>query len=236
MEVLDHGKVELIDFMGGDARVCQAARVSLGNFFKGSDPEKDRKLLNYLMKHRHGTPFEHSVFTFYVKAPIFVERQWVRHRIGSFNQISFRYAEPTMDYYVPREARVADDRNRQSSKLIKDAFPNKAFSPTEGMGLLDGVMETIIVRNSEAAKEDYVSLLGHGIAKELARIVLPVNFYTEFVWTVNARSLMNFTSLRSGQDAQLEIREYSNVIFQVYFSEKMPKTAETFAANGYVAP
>lgn len=223
-DVLDHGKVELIDFMGGDHRVTQAARVSLGNFFKETDRERDNKLIRYLMEHRHGTPFEHSVFTFYVKAPIFVVREWMRHRVGSYNEISARYTELPNEHYNPKPLRAPSATNRQAGDNPLEGEPDE----------LDAIRASIR-RSQDNAFSLYHQLLARGVARELARGVLPLATYTEFVWTVNARSLMNFVSLRMGKDAQLEIRLYAEKVMD-FFEEKMPMTAESFEVNEYAAP
>lgn len=217
VKVLDHGEVDLVDFMGGDQRVDQAAGVSLAKFNRARGDEAVAKIINYMMKHRHGTPFEHSIFTFRIKAPIFVAREWMRHRIGSYNELSMRYAEVDPEFYLPGEWRGPHPDNHQSSIPIEgnfDGWANLAY---------------------KQAKDTYRFLLDKGVANELARLVLPVSTYTEFVWTVNARSLMNFLSLRLGDDAQWEIREYATEI-EKFFNLMMPLTWRAFRDNGNVAP
>ena len=209
--VLDKGFVRLVDFMGGDQRAVESARVSFGSGSKGE--AKDRQLVEYLLAHSHHSPFEHSVFQFHVKLPIFVARQWMRHRIASYNEISARYTEVIEEFYIPAEFRVQDKINRQGS-LRTAALDNGA--------LLKAYTASI-----DGAYAAYRKLLDGGVAREMARMVLPVAQYTQFHWTINARSLMNFLSLRLDGHAQFEIREYAAVIDGI-FREKMPWTWAAF--------
>lgn len=212
--VLDKGFVRLVDFMGGDLAVVQGARVSFGQATKGD--ERDRKLVTYLMKHEHGTPFEMAVFKFHVKAPIFVARQWFRHRIGSYNEISYRYVEVSDEFYLPKVMRAQDTKNKQAS--LAGSFT--AEQNEQAVALITGAYE--------AAYTKYLELLRMGVAREVARIVLPVSMYTQFYVTYNARSLMNFIRLRLGKGAQFEIREYAEALCQI-FKEHMPWTFEAFS-------
>ncbi|HBB66867.1 MAG: FAD-dependent thymidylate synthase [Elusimicrobia bacterium GWA2_56_46] len=209
--VLDKGFVRLVDFMGGDQRAVESARVSFGSGSKGE--EKDKKLVEYLLAHGHHSPFEHSVFQFHVKLPIFVARQWMRHRVASYNEVSARYTEVQEEFYVPAEFRVQDKINRQGS-VKSGALDNKQ--------LLE-----IYVKSLDASYAAYRRLLESGVAREMARMVLPVAQYTQFHWTVNARSLMNFLSLRMDSHAQSEIREYAGAIAEI-FKARMPWTWEAF--------
>ena len=217
--VLDKGFVRLVEFLGGDRAVVQAARVSVGQGLK--TPERDRRLINYLMEHEHGTPFEHAVFKFHVKAPIFVAREWFRHRMASYNEISQRYVEVKDEFYVPDRLRRPSKGNKQASEFAR--FPDE---------------EAIIRKIEEAYRfvyRTYRELLERGVARELARIVLPLGIYTQFYWTVNARSLMNFLRLREAPDAQWEIRQYARVILRI-FHERMPWTAEAWENFGRKRP
>ena len=218
-KVLDHGRVELIDFMGGDHRVDQAAGASLAKMDRYRRYEDIERIIKRMMKYRHGTPFEHSVFTFAVKLPMFVRDEWVRHRIGSFNITSLRYTEIEPEFYVPAEWRKQDQINRQGSVPYGD----------------DPIAKSVLDRNNEGARNLYHDLLGLGVAREQARMVLPSNTYTEMMWTVNARSLMNFLSLRLDQGAQYEIRVYAEAILAI-FEDKMPITKRAFVDNGYTSP
>ena len=198
---IDDGFVRLVDSMGDDMSVVRAARVSYGNESKGE--EADRKLIHYLMKHNHGTPFEHIVFTFHIRCPIFVARQWFRHRIGSFNEISGRYTELNMDFFTPTIIRENKTSNHQSS--IEGSFSEKqVLSMMEEWRLTLDIIEST-----------YNSLLEQGMAREQARAILPVGTYTEFYWTVNLRSLFNFIRLRTADDAQSEMRQYATVVHDI---------------------
>lgn len=229
--VLDHGYVKLIGTMVSesddkncaqalDEMVVEAARVSYGGGLKG--PEKDRKLLHYLIEHEHGTPLESAVFKFEVKCPIYVFRQWVRHRWGSFNEISGRYTEDIADeYYVPKEFRVQDTKNRQGSIERTNVAANTVVYDDTTMPAKDAYFHCL-----DDQRTLYKQLLAAGVAKELARGVLGTAFYTQVVWTVNARSLMNFLILRCEAHAQWEIRQYADALLTM-FKEKMPWTAES---------
>lgn len=212
-QVLNNGFVRLIDTMGDDMSVVRSARVSYGNETKGE--EADKKLINYLMKHNHGTPFEHLNFTFHIKAPIFIARQWFRHRIGSFNEISGRYVKLDLDFWTPNEWRVNDKENLQSSSF-------KELSPIEVDELNSSLEQTY-----KYISITYDYLINQGVAREQARAILPVGTYTEFYWTVNARSLFNFIKLRTHENAQKEIQDYGNIIYDIA-KDTAPWTFEAF--------
>ena len=214
IQVLDKGFVRLVEFMGADQGVVDAARVSYGGKSKG--PEADRKLISYLLQHSHLTPFEHSLFKFHVSCPVFVMRQWIRHRIASVNEVSARYTEVKDEFYVPAAWRAQDVKNKQGS-VAAPALDHAALTK-----LFDAQVK--------AALASYRELLKAGVAREMARMVLPVNLYTEFYFTINARSLMNFVSLRADVHAQWEIQQYGEAL-AAFFSEKMPWTYEAFLAH-----
>jgi thymidylate synthase (FAD) len=170
------------------------------------------------------TPFEHNAFRFHVRCPIFVAREWFRHRVGSFNEFSLRYARATDDFYVP----APEDVRSQVGKPGAYSFePVDAELAEETQAELRAVYET--------AYETYERLVERGVARELARSVLPVGAYTEFYWTVNARALMNFVSLRAAETAQREIRRYAEAC-ERFLAERMPVTHAAFVANGRLAP
>lgn len=210
-KILDKGFVKLVEFMGGDRAVVQAARVSHGEGLKGE--EKDKKLIRYLLKHQHMTPFEHAVFKFHIKCPIFVARQWFRHRWASYNEISGRYTEYPDEYYMPGKLRGQSQKDKQSSDFISIPDEKKLIKEIEEI--------------QEKVFGFYRKLLERGVARELARMVLPLSLYTQFYWTVNARSLMNFINLRADYHAQWEIRQYAEAIAKI-FREKMPWTYQAF--------
>lgn len=210
--VLDKGFVRLVDHMGGDLAVVLAARVSYGGQSKSE--EQDRKLINFLMKNHNETPFEHAVYKFHIKCPFFVARQWFRHRWGSFNEISARYTEFPDEFYVPAKLRAQSKLNKQSSE------PGKIENEAE--------LTRLIEQTHDLLYRNYQALLQGGVARELARGLLPMNSYTQFYWTVNARSLLNFINLRADIGAQWEIRQYAEALAHV-FRELMPWTWDAFA-------
>jgi thymidylate synthase (FAD) len=221
--VLDHGFVRLDDAMASDLSVVNSARVSFGRRKEEMD-ESDEGLVRFLMRDRHGTPFEHNAFRFHIRAPIFVVREWMRHRVGSFNEFSMRYAKATDDFYVPE----ADDVRSQVGK--PGAY---SFEPVDAE-LAEQTREELKAVYDQAF-ETYERLVEAGVARELARSVMPVGAYTEFYWTVNARALMNFVSLRAAESAQREIRRYAEAV-EVFLAEKMPVSHAAFVAAGRVAP
>jgi thymidylate synthase (FAD) len=221
--VLDHGFVRLDEAMADDLSVVNGARVSFARHKTELD-ESDAGLIRFLMRERHASPFEHAVFRFHVRCPIFIAREWFRHRWSSFNEFSMRYAKATEDFYVPDP----EDVRTQVGK--PGAY---SFEPVS-----DEVAETTreeLRQVYETAYGAYERLVELGVARELARAVLPVGAYTEFYWTVNARSLMNFLSLRNAEAAQREIRRYAEAC-ERFFADRMPVTHEAFVAAGRVAP
>ena len=221
--VLDHGFVRLDDVMADDLSVVNGARVSFARRKTEMD-ESDEALIRFLMRDRHGSPFEHNAFRFHVRCPIFVAREWFRHRIGSFNEFSMRYAKATDDFYVPE----VEDVRTQIGK--PGAY---TFEPVDN-ALAEQTREElrVVYEQSYAA---YERLVEAGVARELARAVLPVGAYTQFYWTVNARALMNFVSLRNSEFAQLEIRRFAEAV-ETFFAEQMPVTHAAFLANNRVSP
>ena len=223
IDVLDHGFVRLDDAMASDLSVVNAARVSFARRKEEMD-EGDQGLIRFLLRERHGTPFEHNAFRFHIRAPIFVAREWFRHRVGSFNEFSMRYAKATDEFYVP----AAEDVRTQVGKP-----GSYSFEPVE-----DELAETTrdeLRAVYEAAYAAYERLVEQGVARELARAVMPVGAYTEFYWTVNARALMNFVSLRAAETAQREIRRYADAC-ERFLAEEMPVTYDAFVAAGRTAP
>lgn len=206
MEILNNGFIKLIDMMGSDQRVLDAARVSTGSISKGES--KDQGLINYLMENKHSTPFEKIVFEFHIRAPIFVARQWFRHRIGSFNEESARYKEFSFETYHPKEWRKQSEVNVQASSKEK-------FMQNEII-----TFDILLEDSYNKAKENYDKMIAGGVARELARLVMPVGVYTEFYWTVNFRSLMNFLTLRNSDHAQFEIKEFAKGIEEIISNKK----------------
>jgi thymidylate synthase (FAD) len=221
--VLDHGFVRLDDAMADDLSVVNGARVSFARR-KDEMDESDEGLIRFLMRDRHGTPFEHNSFRFHIRCPIFVAREWMRHRVGSFNEFSLRYAKATDDFYVPA---VEDVRSQVGKPGAYSFEPVSEEVAEETREKLQAVYEH--------AYATYQELVELGVARELARCALPVGAYTEFYWTLNARSLMNFLSLRNAETAQREIRRYAAAC-EAFLEQKMPVTYDAFVAGGRVAP
>lgn len=221
------GFVRLDAAMADDYSVVNSARVSFAK--QSSDLHtdlsgKDKGLIGFLMRERHGTPFEHNAFRFHVKCPLFVAREWFRHRIGSYNEFSARYSEVPNEFWVPTEDAIRTQVGKPGAYT---------FEPVSG-GIASEVVATIDEQNKRAYGT-YKYMLELGVAKEVARSILPVSMYTQFYWTVNARSLMNFLSLRTDENAQLEIREYANEV-EVLFREQMPATWSAWVECGKVCP
>jgi thymidylate synthase (FAD) len=223
VRVLDHGFVRLDGAMASDLSVANAARVSFARRKEQMD-EADEGLIRFLMRDRHGTPFEHNAFRFHIRAPIFVAREWFRHRVGSFNEFSMRYAKATDDFYVPE----AEDVRSQVGK--PGAYSFEPVDPELAERTREELQEVY-----DLAFATYERLVEAGVARELARSVMPVGAYTEFFWTVNARALMNFISLRAAETAQREIRRYADVV-EHFFAQQMPVTHAAFVAANRVAP
>lgn len=190
--------IELIRASGSDLDVVNAARVSYGKTTTKLT-ERDSKLINFLMRHNHTSPFEHNQVSFRIKAPMFVVRQWMRHRMNSYNEISYRYVKSPLEFYIPNYWRYQDNVNRQGSV---GAFDSE--------NLLNEYKNII-----ENAKKTYELLLENGVAREQARGILPVCAYTEFIYTCNLLSLMHFLNLRIKQDAQFEIRVYAKGLLKL---------------------
>jgi thymidylate synthase (FAD) len=221
--VLDHGFVRLDEAMASDLSVVNAARVSFARRKDAMD-ESDEGLIRFLMRDRHGTPFEHNAFRFHVRCPIFVAREWFRHRIGSFNEFSMRYAKATDEFYVPAAEDVRSQVGKPGAYTFEPVEPELAERTREELAAV-----------YEAAYATYSRLVEQGVAREVARCVLPVGAYTEFYWTVNARALMNFVSLRAHETAQREIRFYAEAV-ERFLAEQMPVTHAAFVAGGRVSP
>ena len=218
IDVLDQGFVRLDAALADDLSVANAARVSFGIRKEALD-ESDRGLIGFLMRERHGSPFEHNAFRFHVRCPIFVAREWFRHRVGSYNELSARYKELDGAFYLPAPEDVRTQVGKPGAYTFETVEAERAERTRERLR-----------EAYEAAYATYQALLADGIAKEVARAVLPVGIYTEFFWTLNARSLMNFLSLRNSANAQREIRRYAEAL-ERFFADAMPVTYAAFVAN-----
>ena len=214
IKCLDKGFVRLVDSMGGDDAIVQAARVSYG---KGtSKVSQDRGLIRYLMRHRHTTPFEMVEFKFHCKMPIFVARQWVRHRTANINEYSLRYSEARDEFYYP------EPENIQFQSVLNKQGRTGVVSKE-----LKQKVNQYFKEISKRSFEIYSELNEAGVARELARAVLPVNLYTEWYWKNDLHNLLHFISLRSDNHAQYEIRVYSDAM-----AESVKKAAP-FAWEAY---
>jgi len=192
--------VELIRVSGSDVDIVNAARVSFGKFVT-EITDKDKNLIKYLIEHDHTSPFEHNQLSFRIKTPLFVARQWMRHRMNSYNEISYRYVKAPLEFYIPKYWRFQDKVNRQASF---GAFEN------------DEIMQKY-KKSLEEAVQAYNSLLESGVCREQARGLLPICTYTEFIFTCNLHSLMHFLRLRLDQGAQQEIRVYAKAMLDLAY-------------------
>jgi thymidylate synthase (FAD) len=203
IDVLDHGFVRLVDSMGSDLSIARAARVSYDAAWRaGEDEGSDHRLIRYLMKNRHTTPFESVVFQFEVKAPIFVMRQWHRHRMATVNELSSRYRELPEEFYVPRPEDIG----------IQSTSSKQARVLT---GATDEVSAELIRKACEDAFTIYRGLLERGVPRELARSVLPVATYSHMFWKIDLHNLLHFLTLRMHAHAQLEIRSFAHAILSL---------------------
>jgi thymidylate synthase (FAD) len=223
IRVLDHGFVRLDGVMASDLSVVNGARVSFARH-KDEMDESDEGLIRFLMRDRHGTPFEHNSFRFHIRCPIFVAREWMRHRVGSFNEFSMRYARATDDFYVPEPDDVRTQVGKPGAYSFEPVEPEVAEQTREELRAV-----------YDAAFAAYERLVDLGVGGGGACCGVPVGAYTEFYWTINARSLMNFVSLRAAETAQREIRRYAEAV-ELFFAEHMPVTHAAFVANDRVAP
>lgn len=198
--VLDKGFVRLVDYMGGDQRIVQAARVSYGEGTK--TVRQDTGLIDYLLRNEHTSPFEQVIFTFHAKMPIFVARQWVRHRTARMNEISGRYSVMPDEFYVPALEDVAEQStDNKQGRMLDPMAPDRA----------EEVRSTIGAVHAQAYA-GYKKLLEDGTARELARVVLPLSLYTEWYWQIDLHNLFRFLKLRLDPHAQKEIRAYAAVM------------------------
>ncbi|WP_425384855.1 FAD-dependent thymidylate synthase [Wolbachia endosymbiont (group A) of Sturmia bella] len=201
-KVLDHGFIRVVDYMGSDSAIVQAARVSYG---KGTKQiSQDEALIKYLMRHHHTTPFEMCEIKFHVKLPIFVARQWVRHRTANVNEYSARYSILDNEFYTPKPEQVAkqSDNNKQGS--------GEAFDPDTSKEIIDS-----LINDSNLVYSHYEKFIEQGLAREIARTNLMLNYYTQFYWKIDLHNLLHFLKLRADKHAQYEIRVYAEVMLDI---------------------
>lgn len=216
----DIGFVRYIDHMGSDERICEAARISYKAPSKGA--EQDKKLINYLWKNKHSSPFEMAKLTLNIKMPIFIMRQYVRHRMQNLNEVSARYTELPDEFYIPREWRKQDTKNKQGS-VVEDAFnPEWDICAKEKVTAIRAVKDHCI-----KSYNLYQQMIKAGIAREQARMVLPVNIYTEIYCCWDLKNLLHFITLRDDSHAQAEIQEYGKAIGKIV-AELFPYTWDAY--------
>ncbi|MEE3410846.1 MAG: FAD-dependent thymidylate synthase [Treponema sp.] len=202
-KVLDKGFVRLVDYLGSDQRIVQSARVSYGNGTK--TVSQDAGLIDYLLRHQHTSPFEQVVFTFHVKMPIFVARQWVRHRTGRMNEVSGRYSIMKDEFYVPETKDI-----EPQSKDNKQGRSDEPFDEAKAKEI-----QAALQKGQKDSYDSYSELLDTGLAREVARINLPLSLYTEFYWQMDLNNLFRFLKLRLDGHAQYEIRQYAQVMLEL---------------------
>lgn len=216
--VLDHGFVRLVDYLGSDLRIVQSARVSYGEGTKTY--RQDKGLINYLMRNDHTSPFEQVNFTFHIKMPIFVARQWIRHRTAKVNEISGRYSIMKDEYYTPTEDKINfqsdDNKQGRSSEEVSPEIKAQVYS--------------LLAEEREHITENYHKILDLGIARELARIDLPLSTYTQWYWQMDLHNLFHFLALRLDEHAQYEIRVYAQTILEIV-RKVCPIATEAFENN-----
>ena len=202
-EVLDHGFIRVIDYMGDDAAIVQAARVSYGAGTK--HVQNDEGLIRYLMRHWHSTPFEMCEIKLHVKLPVFVARQWIRHRTANVNEYSGRYSILDREFYIPQPEQLA------AQSVVNNQGRGEVLTGAESARVLD-----ILKRDAAQCYDNYESMLSQdgqqGLARELARMNLPMNIYTQWYWKVDLHNLFHFLRLRADAHAQYEIRVYAEAI------------------------
>lgn len=202
-KVLDKGFVRLVDYYGSDQRIVQSARVSYGDGTKSVS--QDGALIDYLLRHQHTSPFEQVVFTFHVKMPIFVARQWVRHRMGRMNEVSGRYSVMRDEFYVPENSCIAKQSTDNKQGRCSEPLPQDEAEE----------FRCAFEAGQKLSYEAYSKMLDKGLAREIARINLPLSLYTEFYWQMDLHNLFHFLKLRLDSHAQYEIREYAKVILEM---------------------
>ena len=228
-KALDHGFVRVIDYMGNDSSIVQAARVSYGKGTKQLN--QDKNLINYLLSHRHSTPFEMNEIKFHVKLPIFVARQWIRHRTANVNEYSARYSILDNEFYIPnsKELKPQSKTNNQGRSGDLDENEKKMYMRVLRENSKDSFQKYnfLLNQNDDEAKPD---LDRQGLTRELSRIVLPLNSYTQWYWKIDLHNFMHFLALRFDKHAQYEIRVYAEIMMNL-MKKWVPLTYEAFLKN-----
>lgn len=225
--VLDHGYVRYVDHMGSDQRIVEAARISYRSPSKGE--EQDAKLLKYLWKNRHTSPFEMCKLTLNIKMPIVVMRQYVRHRMQNLNEVSARYTVLPNEFYIPDVWRKQDTKNKQGSVIDEEWIPKMtvSFPETEHNAQGHEEVSQTVLNLCQMVYDAYESLLDSGVAREMARLFLPLNIYTEIYACWDLKNLLHFVSLRDDSHAQKEIQDYGKAIKSI-LQTLFPVTMEAY--------
>jgi len=220
------GKVELVQHMGEDITVVNSARVSFGVEKKELD-DKDKKLIKYLIDHKHTSTLEHNIATFRIKVPLFVRSQHHRHRTWSYNEISRRYTDVNLEFYIPETYRTQHKSNRQASNLDNTINPKMDLYP---IGLESRLCNEAIEHHARISLQLYNDMINKGVAREQARMVLPQNLYTEYYATANLNNILKFIELRTHEGAQWEIQilaqEMLNIIKKIW-----PETVKCYITS-----
>ena len=226
IRILDHGFIRVIDYMGNDDAIVQAARVSYGSGTKSVTD--DRNLIRYLLRHRHTTPFEMAEIKLHVKLPIFVARQWIRHRTASVNEYSARYSLLDREFYIPVEDAIAGQSSENKQGRAEAVSGDRANAVGLAMaGAAERAYATYLELLNEAVEGFVPDPEKQGVARELARAVLPVSYYTQWYWKIDLHNLLHFLSLRADPHAQHEIRCYAAEILKIV-QAWVPHTYEAF--------
>jgi thymidylate synthase (FAD) len=230
-EVLDHGFVRVIDYMGNDSSIVQAARVSYGAGTKKVNA--DKALINYLIAHRHTTPLEMCEIKFHIKLPIFVARQWIRHRTASVNEYSARYSIVEDEFYVPKASHLSaqskiNHQGRDESRILNEVESKRVLQilKEDALKSYDHYLEMI----NQDASGNITDESKEGLARELARMNLPLSCYTQWYWKIDLHNLLHFLHLRADSHAQYEIRVYAEVMLDMV-KKWVPHCFEAFVKN-----
>lgn len=205
------GKIELVQHMGEDITIVNSARVSFGVEKKSLD-DKDKKLIDYLVKHKHTSTLEHNIATFRIKVPLFIRSQHHRHRTWSYNEISRRYTDVNMEFYIPSSYRTQHKSNRQASNFKDQINPQMDSYPI----LLESrLCNEAVEYHTQASIGLYEDMINKGVAREQARMILPQNLYTEYYATANLNNILKFIELRTHEGAQWEIQKLAEGMFSI---------------------
>lgn len=220
------GQIELVQSMGEDITVVNSARVSFGVHKELMD-NKDKKLVNYLITHKHTSTLEHNIATFRIKVPLFVRSQHHRHRTWSYNEISRRYTDSDLQFYIPKDYRTQHKSNRQASNVSELINPQMSCYP---ISLESRLCNDAVEHHVHLSLELYHDMMSKGIAREQARMILPQNLYTEYYATANLNNILKFIDLRTHEGAQWEIQKLAEGMLEI-ISDLWPETVNAYKSN-----